>query len=139
MTKRNSTALPAHDLAWAAGYPDGEGCFQASYGMRVTVTSTQLPPLVRLTELFGGVIRPKRPAGARCKASYYWNIFGENARDLLKVVEPFMVEKREQAAMLALFPGRKDKVLSERIKSWLRETKTRGYDHSMFNGATLGG
>ena len=48
---------------------------------------------------------------------------------MLQLVEPFMVEKREQAAMLALFPGNRDVELSAKIDAWLRETKTRGYDH----------
>ena len=50
---------------------------------------------------------------------------------MLGLVEPFMIEKREQAAMLALYPGNEDTELAERIYTWLRRTKTLGYDHGM--------
>ena len=139
-TQTDTTQAPAdHDLAWAAGYLDGEGCFlinshtykgrRVPGGPVVTVGSTQLPPLVRMHELFGGSIRLGRAKSARHKPAYYWSIHGDSQRAMLSLVEPFMVEKREQAAMLALYPGDRDAELSEKINLWLRRAKTLGYDH----------
>jgi hypothetical protein len=94
------------DAAWAAGFLDGEGCIMV--GTRdvpvVVFTSTDLAPLERLRELFGGSLAEKRQTEAR--RSQTWDLHVRSAlrvRPLLETVMPYLVAKREQAEVLLAF------------------------------------
>jgi hypothetical protein len=86
------------DLAWAAGFIDGEGCvsFSRCSGYRqikVRVAQTRLEPLKRLRSMFGGHISD----GARQNSTmptWLWQIGGRKrvgeAHDLLR---PYLMVK----------------------------------------------
>lgn len=94
------------DLAWAAGFIDGDGCFsviQQCY-FRVTVTQVDKRPLLRLAKIFGvgqvkgpyarSINRPVKSNTSR----YNWTVTGLQALRIYKLVEPYLSEpKLEQA------------------------------------------
>ena len=92
------------DLAWAAGFLDGEGCFYAKvdsrgYADAVIQVSQRLPEaLVHLQEMFGGSLHASNNKG---NPVYVLNISRRsevlNALDLLA---PYLRYKADQAAVL---------------------------------------
>ncbi len=71
------------ELAWAAGFLDGEGWFgtiwhkpHKAYQPTISATQTSVEPLARLTALFGGNVNgpyPGRKAGH--KTYWSWNLY----------------------------------------------------------------
>lgn len=110
--RRNSGSLVLGsdaDHAWAAGFIDGDGSIhlngrrQHGYRTRVlTVDAVQVgskvpPSLQRLQDLYGGSIRidedkPGRPI-------WRWRVIGKHAEACLRVIVPFLVEKRVQGEL----------------------------------------
>ena len=99
------------DLAWAAGFIDGEGCVavDSRKSPRITVSNTDRRPLDRLQELLGGTIcvhgRGNPEKGHR--PSWVWAVHGgRSVRRVLAEVRPYLVVKGEQADLvLAAAPG----------------------------------
>ena len=94
-------------LSWAAGIIDGEGCISLHtvrtskggrcYVLRVTVANTSILMLNRLVNIFGmGNIIPQKRA-ARYKPSWNWQVCSKKAEAVLTLVEPYLVNKREEA------------------------------------------
>ena len=85
------------DLAYAAGFFDGEGCISITKNgaVDVRITNTAKSVLVKFQGLFGGTI------GSRTqrvnKTQYAFCLYGENAIDFIKVIKPFLIEKLPQA------------------------------------------
>lgn len=91
------------ELAWVAGFLEGEGCFAWNIGstQHVRVSQRQREPLLRLQKYVGaGRIVRKKPttnrAGISSKAGWRWTIHGENARRLMKQVYPLMSPWRKK-------------------------------------------
>jgi hypothetical protein len=99
-------------IAWAAGFLDGEGCFALSKnsgkGCHETTKSpvlhasqTRTVPLDRLVELFGGTVRPFRVTSAG-SLSYQWCLTGSQLVPILEELIPHLVLKQGEArAVLA--------------------------------------
>lgn len=103
--------LEPTDIAWAAGIIDGEGCITiygrpgrvSKKGVRATalilnVTNTDPRMLVKLRFMFGGNLQKcggkRRPNQRPCFA---WMITGKPCAKVLRMVQPYLVVKREQA------------------------------------------
>lgn len=96
------------DLAWAAGFIDGEGCILINRRTRVqdrihpehalTLEVGQLDPLPlnKLQVLFGGTVR-RRPDKRTKRASYVWVVRSRMAYEALVKLLPFLTNKRHQA------------------------------------------
>ena len=70
------------------------------YGLTVNVTNTSKQLMDWLVENFGGkVYTRKHLPGVNWKTTYNWIVTFGNASELLKLVEPFLVVKREQALL----------------------------------------
>src|SRR3990167_10894405 len=104
--------MESTDRAWAAGFLDGEGCFQirrgsskqpTNYLALVEVGQTDQRPLLRIQHLFGGRIAIRKQATARWATAYYWIILGLNAARMIEVVQPYLQLKNEQARVLLEF------------------------------------
>lgn len=97
----------ATDLAWAAGFVDGEGCIQTTVRMRsrnrrdyilgLYVGQVDPRPLYRLSELFGGVVYPKSSGPTERRPMFMWRVTGSTAEATLRALLPFLLVKREQA------------------------------------------
>jgi len=118
--------IPETDLAWAAGFFDGEGCVtvaadgkprrrlrRTSYRLHITVSNTKLAPLERFKTLFGGAVYQQRQNGEKAglavdsagrKASYFWMIPGRAAQRVLASLLPYLCTRHEQAAAALAFP-----------------------------------
>ncbi len=93
------------DLAWAAGFIDGEGCFHVrDYTSKavVTMSITQVDrrPLDRLARVIGGVVvkGPRNHSKSPNSQGYHWIRFqGKKLDRFFAEIQPYLSEpKREQ-------------------------------------------
>lgn len=100
------------DLAYAAGFIDGEGSF-FSVGKRRADGTVRLRPAIsasncqraaidKLVEMFGGSVYCKPQRGTR-REIWEWRVTGERARAAALAVLPFLVLKRPQAEIVLAF------------------------------------
>lgn len=98
----NATRSPTEsDVAWVAGFLEGEGHFRRSYSSRdrhgteqVSAGQVDREPLYKLQELFGGGIHIKKRSKWGMNDIFYWQVTGERARVLMRAVEPLMSARR---------------------------------------------
>jgi len=88
------------DIAWAAGFLEGEGSFSARRGPKVTACQVDLEPLERLRSLFGGVMfKRKTPKGT---PAWVWAANGTRGAGVIFTVFPFLSQRRRSQAAAAL-------------------------------------
>ena len=124
------------DLVYAAGYLDAEGCFRFASGVSVSVTNTYPYTLMFLWETFGGSIRTKSKK-ENCRTAYEWSANGDNARNCIKLVLPFLREKQPQAQLLnelVRFPARS--VRRNKLKQQLNNKKRIDYSTTRMSKET---
>ena len=86
------------DLAWAAGFLEGEGCFTyCGHSQQVIVTQNEKDPLFRLQEMFGGSVRPRTD-----KNTNRWYVAGSRARGVMMTMYNLMGERRKGQIRRAL-------------------------------------
>ena len=86
------------ELAWTAGFMDGEGCIVvgANGSLQVRIINTSLRSLERVKAAVGcGVIKPRKQIVN--KPQYYWSCYGEDAQRVLGELAPYLTAKLEQA------------------------------------------
>lgn len=88
------------DLAYAAGYLDGEGCFSYHNSVSVVVDNTYPNTLLWLKTLFGGSVVRLNRQDEKWRTAYRYKICGLGAASLCQKVLPFLKEKAEQAKLL---------------------------------------
>jgi hypothetical protein len=100
------------DIAWAAGFFDGEGCitvFRANGGrnhaLRVGFAQKNKIPVERFEDLFGGeaIYHMKKDGSGH----WYWNLYGRNALRFLQTISPYLVMKADQASTAIAFQLRR--------------------------------
>ena len=88
------------ELAWAAGFFDGEGCVRIkqasqrgnSFYVIAHITNSNRAILEQVQDLFGGTVRPQEKSVNKTVWSYY--ITSSEAIDFLKTLSPFLQEKK---------------------------------------------
>lgn len=92
------------DLAYAAGFIDGEGCFYIDKNWKISIScsNTDKPIIEWLKRKFGGSIcknatRINKPNHRRV---YSWQIVANQAALLLNAIVPYLKIKTEQALIL---------------------------------------
>jgi hypothetical protein len=100
------------DIAWAAGFIDGEGCFsiyrrrrrdRPTYLVGVSVSQVKREPLDRLQSLFGGktyVHKSYRPNQISCCS---WRVHSYATLALCRLLDPHLSVKWEQSQLLQQF------------------------------------
>lgn len=88
------------DLAYAAGYIDGEGCFRWGSSPRVSVKTTYPHVLKWLQHTFGGTVAQVSSGEGNLRSAFEWNIYGKAAIAACGMLLPYLKEKREQASIL---------------------------------------
>ncbi len=94
------------DLAWAAGFIDGEGCISISrddppggstrHELRLRAVNTDERPIKRLLSIFGfGSVHTSIESGKR--PLHFWHCSCNNAAKALVGIMRFLVSKKEQA------------------------------------------
>lgn len=105
------------DLAWAAGFLDGEGSVRIRrtwskstarrvYSVSLSAVQVEREPLERLVTLFKGTINPKQQVNIRrANSSPYWAwmITGQRAVESLKGMLPYLTVKRDRALLAIEF------------------------------------
>lgn len=105
----------ATDIAWAAGFLDGEGCFLAwrkpherrdgtvvdLWTPRVSASQVVAAPLERIQAMFGGVVSERRARTVSGRRSFEWRLTGATPLcAALPVLIPYLMVKREQAEVV---------------------------------------
>lgn len=93
----------SHELAYAAGYVDGEGCLWIGrhWKIGVTVANTHRPTVEWFCERFGGsIIKPRPPRKPNHRPVYAWQVVSRDASQFLRAIAPYMREKTPQALLL---------------------------------------
>ena len=115
------------DLVYVAGYLDAEGCFRFHQSPVISVSNTYPYTLMFLQTCFGGTIRDKKSKPEH-RTAYEWYASGDNARNCIRMVHPFLKEKQEQASLLLQidsYPPRS--VRREKLKRLLTALKRINY------------
>lgn len=90
-------SIPTDDVAYAAGFFDGEGCISISKNgaVDVRITNTAKNVLVRLQSIFGGTITNRTQKVN--KTQYAYSFYGDNAISFIKTIKPYLIDKLPQA------------------------------------------
>ncbi len=91
-----ATAHPSvRDIAWAAGFIEGEGHFRPR--SQVTAVQVDMEPLARLASLFGGSIVPHTREENKhgWQASWTWRASGARARGIALTLFPLLSARRQ--------------------------------------------
>lgn len=126
------------DIAYAAGLFDGEGTVKVNKSLSVTiaVSGNHMPMHTWLESIFGGSITSGgrlhyagetlsdgRLVQTDSVQEWKWRLNGQKAIDFLELVEPFLIEKREQSVLVTanreLWPTRPVRLTDE-----VRERRT---------------
>lgn len=92
------------DIAWAAGFLEGEGSFgrysRGNSCLRIRASQVELEPLERLQKLFGGHINSlpvRHPNGRieKCQPISEWFLSGHRAAALMMTIYKFMSPRRQ--------------------------------------------
>lgn len=86
------------NIYWAAGFLEGEGCFQHPKHVCVRATQKQTEPLNRLKFLFGGSLYPAYTTPGWPS----WSLTGEKAAGLMMTIYSLMSPIRKKQINTAL-------------------------------------
>ena len=94
-------------LAWAAGFFDGEGYIgftpcNGQLALRVEVVQADIRPLLKFKEFFGGTIIPKKMRLLNRKPIWRWSVTTGHAAQMLQQLLPWLTVKFEQAELAIL-------------------------------------
>ena len=93
------------DLAWAAGFLEGEGHFRfQSKSQTVCANQVNIEPVSRLLSIFGGrcVLLTNMKAKFGRQPQWHWYINGARARGVMMTLYPFFSDLRKQQILAAL-------------------------------------
>jgi len=97
------------ELAWLAGFIDGEGCISIhrrflkrratpEYTIVLEVSNTKRNAILFLKDLCGGCVKSYKPEG-KTKVAYKWQAKAKVAKDILEPLFPYLRLKQEQAQL----------------------------------------
>lgn len=88
------------DIAWAAGFIEGEGSFKKhARSYRIVCGQNDREPLDRLSALFGGSIRLQhRMYRGEPRPIFVWEVYGEKAGRAIDLIYPFLSARRREQA-----------------------------------------
>jgi hypothetical protein len=103
------------DIAYAAGFFDGEGCISISKNgaVDIRVTNTAKNVLVKLQNIFGGSITDRTQKAN--KTQYAYSFYGENAIEFIKLIKPYLIDKAPQAEAILEYYELRNEIKSVRI------------------------
>jgi intein-encoded DNA endonuclease-like protein len=111
------------ELAWAAGFFDGEGCIilrksKNTYVVRATVTQVNPAPITKFKQLFGGHISLQKQKREGWKDQWKWEQDSKSGVETLKLLLPYLIVKRDVAEIAIEFQNTKkhgSKATEERV------------------------
>ncbi len=105
MNIENKSGNPTTDIAWAAGFIDGEGYIGINpytsrgyqlYSLALRANQVDPRPLQKLRLLFGGTVNRLKLYPNRRQA-WEWRVTGPRAERALRQMFPYLTVKQEQA------------------------------------------
>lgn len=94
------------ELAYLAGFFDGEGCItvvrreRGKMTLAVRTSQVNPAPLYRFVKAFGGKVEPiKGSLQPGRRQAYQWGRYSQNASDVLEALLPYLQVKRAEAEM----------------------------------------
>ena len=107
----HSEHLPTNaELAYIAGFFDGEGCVciyrvrNRTYALAVSVSQVDPRPLIFVSKFFGGKVSARPPQKGHSKLPYFqWRLSASNACYFLEQILPFLINKKDQATIAIEF------------------------------------
>lgn len=98
--------MESHDILYAAGFFDGEGCITTSgtTGFRATLSNTNKDVLIWFVNTFGGNIQNQcLPENPRWNKAWKWSVCArKDVRSFLQKIYPFLKIKKEQARIVLM-------------------------------------
>lgn len=89
------------ELMWMVGLLEGEGCFdthapnrQKNPAARIQCKMTDFDVIERLASIGGGKVYGPYQANPRWKPQLHWVIRGQEAAELMRVLQPHMGKRR---------------------------------------------
>jgi hypothetical protein len=107
------------ELAWAAGFFDGEGSIHITPKHRLVVAVGQVSrqPLDIFLRLLGGSLH-SRPAYGNHQASWKWQAEARSAGIALGMLVPHLVNKKAEAELALDFQSRISRRGPKRLDEW---------------------
>lgn len=110
------------ELAWAAGFIDGEGYIGTSectkknkkgsslrwFSAVVDVSQVKPEPIYKLKEILGGGVRAFQTSKGY-GVHHTWRLYGDSTSTALQLVLPYLINKRRQAELVIEFQATKRK------------------------------
>ena len=105
------TMFDPTDLAWVAGFIDGDGCIamyhrtdhrrKNEFSLKLNAVNTNLDCLQKIQFMFGGSIHTlhKGDDSRNWKKSWVWVTSDRRAEKVLDAISPYLVIKRDQAML----------------------------------------
>lgn len=91
------------DIAWAAGFLEGEGCFHSGSRISIRAAQVQPEPLHKLKSILGGnVTGPYTKKQLNHRPSYDWNLNGCDAIAAMMTMYPLLSGKRKASIRSAI-------------------------------------
>lgn len=101
------------ELAWLAGFIDGEGSIVLSshkpnprkrqvsqlWVMRLTVTNSYQESIMLIQSWFGGSVEKRKRAKPHHKQTWKWECSGKRARFVLEKIKPYLIVKKSQCEL----------------------------------------
>ena len=101
--------MNATDIAYVAGFFDGEGCVhihkrcyppgKVYYALLVTISNSKSKPLEYIKDIFGGSLRQDQDKRPNRSLMYELRLNGEKAGQLLSAVLPYLKVKGDVAKL----------------------------------------
>ena len=99
------------ELAWAAGFIDGEGCIHVRvsmptetsrqrsphYALALQVSNTNRQAIDRIHQMFGfGSVRSHHRENPKWTTAYVWYCMSKNAGTVLRLIQPYVFAKKAE-------------------------------------------
>jgi hypothetical protein len=124
------------DIAWAAGFIEGEGCFsQTGTSAQVTAAQVQKEPIERLQRIFGGTVTQRQTRGFSEKAIWIWRLNVTRSVQVMMTLYVLMSPKRKREIELSLERWKANKRI---LRSHGSTTCTKGHSLLGYNGLRVG-
>jgi hypothetical protein len=95
-TPRPAKPATKREIAWAAGFLEGEGSFRLDTTPTVRADQINREPLEKLARCFGGRIYQRKSLTTAGNTVYCWSIHGDMARSLMNGVFLYMSKKKQE-------------------------------------------
>jgi len=107
------------ELAYIAGYVDGEGCIYWHSTPSLALETCNPSALKFIVRIFGGEIRTRKRNGLHNtkRTVHVLRYYGDNCILILKMITPYLLEKKDQAEDLMQIRQLKEKLRHSKRKN----------------------